>query len=1278
MKGILGKRQPLAMLIGVGLMTLNLPVYGQDNGTPTTVEFTLITGDKVVAFEDSKGALFGVRLLDENGTETLTSLQQQGENLYLIPPKAWPWIEQGSLDRELFNLTRMHKAGYDDASTPDLPLIIEYREGSLPKSALAATLPGAKLTARFEVIDSLAMRVSKSEIQELLTQLDATSAIQGVWLDAAVEAHKPFESRRNKHWWSHFYSTDEDAPTVPLTGAYGATASAYDGSGVTVAVLDTGYDTTHPDLAGRVVASQSFVWPYTSVRDLNGHGTHTASTVAGTGVASDGRYAGMAPGADLLIAKVLGDNGSGSTSGILSAMQWAVDSGADIVNMSLGGSSYSCSGPLVEMVEALSDEALFVISAGNSFTRETVGVPGCAPSALTVGAVDRQNNTATFSSRGPSPDGHSLKPDIASQGVNVIAAASGGKGETAYRALSGTSMAAPHVAGGAALLRQARPDLTPRQLKAVLTSAAARTDADVLEQGAGPMNVDRAIRQPVIAQPGQELGLFTDALNGGAVRSEITIDNLSNEAIELNLSLTLTGEDGKSPIPTKAAWLDIPRVTIAANSSAAVPIWINPDIALHDSAYGTIGGRLVGERQGGGTPVSLTVPVSYWVSPPMVDLTINAYDRHGKPAGYPSKFYILNHEDSWAGTATFSNGSKTLSLPRGDYSIVSYIMTYDHQGNSGGLVRSAAMMAQLGQNIDQDTVITFDAGQAAPVEFVADQPTSPQGFSLGFTYGLSEDDMMRAGSVEIAPDYVTELYGWSRGQDPHLYTFMNARALAPETRLTTGSGTVIDYTKQGVAQTFHGSGSAEVVVVYDKGYQTDWDSHDIAGKVVLLEVPYYLSSTSIKAIAERGAVGVIGARPSQDGRFKYNVHSLDSIPVVAVDGAQARALLAEAAQGPMTLSWSGIAPERSPYLYNLSNQSQGKIETGRLTFVPASADQGQADGLLGKRKLVQRDAHYYTQGSVRPVWTDMQAQLAGINPFFAGGTPLPLMTPTTRTEYYSAGREIAWTDIVMPRYTPRSAGALFEGARVYSRGKKADTSWFKAPRGGATMTSGSALAYRDTNQLELALPNHGDAFGHDGINGQDSSTYFTSHINGEKVNPSNGALLLPDETAQISLTTNFALRYVGASSSSNEILGTEFLTEYRWFSDSSLQGPQPILVPEIDLPVSMANTLPAGVPVQARIGAITDLDGPVDLSGVEVQYAYGDECRIQGYVYQCQTLADTNAPWHSAELLQRDGQWYATLPNAATPGQYVHLKVRLTGLQGSETEQTTVRAYLLD
>src|SRR5262249_14729975 len=155
-------------------------------------------------------------------------------------------------------------------------------------------------------------------------------------------------------------------------------------------ILDTGVDQAHPDLAGQVTQAVSFV-PGQTANDGNGHGTHTASTIVGTGAASGGVERGVAPGAKLLVGKVLGDDGSGDGSWVIAGMEWAAHSGAKIISMSLGGSDPSDgTDPMSLAVDDLTAEtgALFVIAAGNTGSEAGLSAPGAADAALTVGAVD--------------------------------------------------------------------------------------------------------------------------------------------------------------------------------------------------------------------------------------------------------------------------------------------------------------------------------------------------------------------------------------------------------------------------------------------------------------------------------------------------------------------------------------------------------------------------------------------------------------------------------------------------------------------------------------------------------------------------------------------------------------------------------------------------------------------------------------------------------------------------------------------------------------------------
>lgn len=259
----------------------------------------------------------------------------------------------------------------------------------------------------------------------------------------------------------------------------------------------------------------------------------------------------MAPDARILDVKVLGDNGSGQDSGIIAGMEWAVEQGAQIINMSLGGYDTPAVEPLEEAVDRLSAEkgALFVVAAGNSGPNaSTVGSPGSADAALTVGAVDEHNRIAEFSSRGPTKAG-TLKPDLTAPGVGIVAALNsdgriGAPAADGYTSLDGTSMATPHVAGAAALLRQQQPGLNGAQIKARLTGSTTPTEGlTPFEQGSGRVDVAKLIKQNVTSNPTSiSFGTHQWPHTGEpALSKEITYSNAGSEPVTLELSTETTG-----------------------------------------------------------------------------------------------------------------------------------------------------------------------------------------------------------------------------------------------------------------------------------------------------------------------------------------------------------------------------------------------------------------------------------------------------------------------------------------------------------------------------------------------------------------------------------------------------------------------------------------------------------------------------------------------------------------------------------------------------------------
>ena len=234
-----------------------------------------------------------------------------------------------------------------------------------------------------------------------------------------------------------------------------AMSSSKSGKGIRVAVLDTGFDTTHPDFAGRNVTAQSFV-AGEPPQDGHGHGTHCIGTSCGPRTPSTGPRYGIAYEADIFAGKVLSNAGSGSDAQILAGINWAVTNRCPVLSMSLGADvamahpPYSAAG-----ARALQKGSLIIAAAGNNADRRAgnvgfVGAPANSPEIMAVGALDQQLGMAFFSARSLPARGGQV--DIAGPGFQVL---SSWPLPTRYRTISGTSMATPHVAGIAALWAEA-------------------------------------------------------------------------------------------------------------------------------------------------------------------------------------------------------------------------------------------------------------------------------------------------------------------------------------------------------------------------------------------------------------------------------------------------------------------------------------------------------------------------------------------------------------------------------------------------------------------------------------------------------------------------------------------------------------------------------------------------------------------------------------------------------------------------------------------------------
>ena len=398
---------------------------------------------------------------------------------------------------------------------------------------------GRLSTARTRVI----VRGSKTEIEAMASR-HGLAVVR--WLDGAAVVLANSSQVSDLAADSANDILSGDAPVTPFMDVSNASTAAdqvragqsggllgigglagVNGSGVTVAVIDTGIS-DHPALYQKVIASVSKVTGDPSTNDAHGHGTHIAGIIAGGASASTGITTafrgGVAPGVKLVNVRVLGPDGTGYTSDVIAGIEWVIENRDQYqiraINLSLGHpvTEPSTTDPLCQAVMKASMAGIIVIaSAGNAGKADDgspilggISSPGNSPYAITVGAIntkgtpDRSDDImATYSSRGPTKFENAVKPDVVAPGNKIISLEArgsylrrtypqfhfAGSSTNGYMSLSGTSMSAAVVTGGAALLMQANPKITSAQLKMALQSGATyMADGGLMGGGAGSVN----------------------------------------------------------------------------------------------------------------------------------------------------------------------------------------------------------------------------------------------------------------------------------------------------------------------------------------------------------------------------------------------------------------------------------------------------------------------------------------------------------------------------------------------------------------------------------------------------------------------------------------------------------------------------------------------------------------------------------------------------------------------------------------------------------------------
>ncbi|MFI7129832.1 S8 family peptidase [Nonomuraea sp. NPDC050153] len=1213
---------------------------------PAGGEITLITGDqvRVRAVDGEHRAVTVTPAPRADGSVPTFQVLETDTGMTVIPDDVAALVPD-RLDTALFDVTELAEQGYGGGA---IPLILTY-EGNGARAAV----PAVRQTRTLESIGGAGVSVATRDAAAFGAELAKLAT-------PALRAAGPLAGVR-KIWLDRKVKPDLEQ-SVPQIGAPEAWAAGYDGTGTTVAVLDTGVDAAHADLAGKVADQRDFTGQSVT-GDPHGHGTHVAGTIAGTGTGTGtgtgGVGKGVAPGARLLNGRVLDADGYGRLSWIIDGMEWAAgEKHAEVVNMSLG--SREPGGPLTAAVTQLSKQygTLFVVAAGNDGCDRCVGAPGDAPEALTVGAVDKKDALAPFSSRGPITADLSVKPDVTAPGVDITAAKAGGGSLT----LSGTSMATPHVAGAAALLRQARPGIAANELKSLLmTAARPGRDIPVDAQGAGRVDVAAALKGSVVASTGS--ASFGRLTTGERKSLTVGYHNLGQTPAELDLSAgdAFTVEPSKLTVP--AGGTAEARVTAKAAESGLVRQELTAAVA-------------------GGSPVRTLLSAS--VDDKRVELRVRGIARDGRTGR--GGFTVLNLDEGTLvgrllpGDATqpctdqkYGTGTCLLVKP-GTYSVLGHIFTMPatQDSTAGGKPLNESLLGDPEMKITENTEVVLDARKAVEVKIeTPDHRTKRNTGAAGalMWYRSSEEGTALRGGTTISPGgQIEERLFVQPTRKVTKGTFIVAtrwRLAAPEIELSTPG---LDLEPQYVDPVQFSDFSTEyprldgtkllMAVDAGRGGAEEIKARDLRGKLAVIRrtdgVPV---STQSNAAAAAGAklVAVYSDRPGADVTTGGNKVKL-AVPTVRLTHEEGLKLVERLRRLPVPILAKGVVA--SPYVYDLYLREKGRVRDS-LTYV------------VRTRSLARIETGYHSQ--LADDVTMNEARFV-FEPWDTSSisTNLPLAkTPRTRTDYVTPDPELKWsTSAGSPERSynnmwphPDTPRVLLSSPefRPYEVGERVNRTLLKQPL--LPGVNPRNPLRRDGDRLRISMQgfvdadrNYGDAYTSMFEHGL--KTDFRLYQGDKLLLQTNylpsGSGMLPPEPG------TYRIEYDVANEAEWARLSTRTRAVWTFGSEHTTETTVvPLLLASFDAPVDLKNQARShrlGLSLYHQEGA--PQSAVKDLS-LEVSY-------------------DDGATWKPARLRDKGDRAYETTlghPAAASPSGFVSLRLKASDVNGNTLSQEVIRAY---
>lgn len=1221
----------VAVATGIPAPASAQPPATTPQDAPSVVEqhtITLITGDVVDLQVLSTGQVMTTVKPTNDRSGTGYTTRTVNKSVYLVPNDAAPLLAAGKLDRDLFNLNALIANGYADAESPATSIIVQYEPGQAQ-----AQVAGTNGHLTLESINAVSVLAAKEQAATFWTTLagepGATTALAGgirkIWLNRKVSAAL--------------------TESVPQVGAPQAWAGGYDGTGAKIAVLDTGIDSTHPDLdGGKVIAAANFSSD-TDPIDHHGHGTHVASTAAGTGEATPAARKGVAPGASLLNAKVLNSGGSGTMDQVIEGLEWAAAQGADVANMSIGfGEPANGNDPLTQAVDAISQSSgMLVVAAAGNFGENgesTIVTPGWADEALTVGAVDKQDSLAEFSSRGPRLGDYGIKPDITGPGVDIVAARAAGTQigpivDERYQQISGTSMATPHVAGAAAILSQEFPGYTNRQLKdALISTAKTSAEQTVHEQGGGRLDVARAFAQHVYASPGTlNLGFFTFPHTGQQpVTKTVSYTNDTAADVTLELSLQLSGKDS-GPAPNGMFALSQPSVTVPVKGTASVTVTINPSAGPADRYSGYLVGK-AGE-------VVVHTSVGSLVEPEMYNVTVSGIAKDGRPASSKSftQLWNLDTADYLEHNFSPAGSTATFRVPPGKYSLAGYLATLDA---ANSYATGMAFLTEPELEVKADRAVTLDARKANQLVVNTRKPTAPAGVSVSYHRDAEGGSLETSVGID---DTVTRFYAapTTAVTKGNFEFYTKWRLVAPPLRMSGPSGLTLEPRFMFRSPPVDGEHTRPLAYV-GSGKPADYAGRNVHGRIALIQrTPGMTFNEQIVNAANAGAWAalIFNDRPGLlvgTGGDQGTV----PIPAIGIEQGSGTALRDQLRHRPVWLLVSGTST--SPYLYDLVLPEKQRVPRS-LAYT------------IDRDNTVEIDTRYTADVTGGQGGEFRQA----LRPFRASSaeTYRVVPRPLRRTEYVSAN-DTQWLHIAASTVST----ALFRDGFVrYQPRTRLSESWFgRVSRPGASSLGGNDV-FRTGDSFSGAIYPFSDASGHYGL-----------PIPGDVLNTKlyAGSQLLKETDGYpirgypaLAKPATYRLVFNAKRSTPWSRYATETNTAWTFTSRRPAEGKQehpPIMQLDYDLALDEHNRARAGRNYwfTMNVGYVPGANGP-------------GRARVQAWA-----SFNDGATWTKLDLRDLgDGKRQASVrhPRVSDPSAAVSLRVTATDVAGNSIDQTIYRAY---